>query len=294
MESFKPVTISDKEWVDKLLTGQKCPSLEYNFTTLFLWSDIYKTKIRRHNDKVLVSFGDSGEKFLFPVGKGDPKTSIDLILEMNKGKKITFMAMCEDSKNYLEENYPDQFSFGVNRDMADYIYTTESLMTLSGKKLSSKRNHINRFIENNPDWSYEAITDENMIFVDKMHDEWCEKVQKDADSGLNEETYAVKKAIKYYKELKLSGGLIKANGKVVAFSMGDRLNDSTFLVHIEKAFSEIQGAYPMINKQFVINNCADYEFVNREEDTGDEGLRKAKLSYNPHTILTKYCGTLNL
>ena len=103
-----------------------------------------------------------------------------------------------------------------------------------------------------------------------------------------DEGKAVKKAIKYYKELGLSGGVIRANGKIVAFSMGDRLNDDTFLVHIEKAFYDIQGAYPMINKQFVIANCDEFQYVNREEDAGDEGLRKAKLSYRPHIILRKF------
>ena len=98
----------------------------------------------------------------------------------------------------------------------------------------------------------------------------------------------VKKALKYYHELQLSGGLIRANGQVVAFSLGDRLNDKTFLVHIEKAFANITGAYQIINREFVLNNCMDYEFVNREDDTGDESLRKAKLSYRPYEIVKKY------
>ena len=121
-----------------------------------------------------------------------------------------------------------------------------------------------------------------------MHDAWCEFSNCQHEEGLLEESCAVRRALEYFEELKLSGGAIKIKDGICAFSIGDRLNSDTFLVHIEKAFSDVQGAYPMINKQFVIHNCEDYKFVNREEDTGDEGLRKAKLSYQPYEILKKY------
>jgi hypothetical protein len=91
-----------------------------------------------------------------------------------------------------------------------------------------------------------------------------------------------------FKELKLVGGLLRIDGEVVAFTIGEPLNSTTFVVHVEKAYSEIQGAYPMINQQFVIHECEDYEYVNREEDLGEEGLRKAKMSYYPEIILDKY------
>ena len=84
-----------------------------------------------------------------------------------------------------------------------------------------------------------------------------------------------------YKELGLKGGVLKADGKIVAFTVGEPVSDDTFVVHIEKAFADIDGAYPMINQQFVQHECMEYEYVNREEDTGAEGLRKAKLSYRP-------------
>ena len=98
----------------------------------------------------------------------------------------------------------------------------------------------------------------------------------------------VKRSLEYYNELVLSGGLIRAGGRFVAFALGDKLNETTFLVHIEKAFAEITGAYQIINREFVLHNCMDYEFVNREDDTGDENLRKAKLSYRPWEIVKKF------
>ncbi len=289
MDKFKSVEIGDKVWADRILNEYSCPSLEYNFTTLFIWSDIYATKIREHEGCLLVRFGKKENKiFLFPAGNKNIDSALEWIFENSKGIPVRFGGLVEEQVQFLEKKYPGKFEFTEDRNMSDYIYTTQSLITLTGKKLSSKRNHINRFLENNPDWSYEAITEENISLVDKMHDEWCEMMESDKKAGLDDERLAVKKALKYFNELELSGGILKSKNKIVAFSIGDRLNDKTFIVHIEKAFHDIQGAYPMINKQYVIHNCEAYEFVNREEDAGDEGLRKAKLSYNPHTILKKF------
>ena len=104
-----------------------------------------------------------------------------------------------------------------------------------------------------------------------------------------DEVYDVdKEALMYFEELGLTGGVLRLSGQVIAFTLGEPLSDDTFVVHFEKAFPEIQGAYPMINQQFVLAECQDYQYVNREEDTGDEGLRKAKLSYKPVILLDKY------
>jgi hypothetical protein len=188
----------------------------------------------------------------------------------------------------LENFYPGKFEFFEYRDGADYIYETEKLSTLAGKKLAAKRNHINRFIENYPDWKYEQIDDNNIDEVFEMNRKWCSMAGCENEKSLQEEGCAVSEAFANFKALGLSGGLIRAKGEVVAFSMGDRLDNETFLVHIEKAFADIQGAYPIINREFVIHNCGGYKYVNREDDTGDEGLRRAKLSYRPCAILQKW------
>lgn len=288
MKDFKPVEIGDREKVVKLLENFDCPTLEYNFTTMFIWQKIYGIEICEHNGFLHERTGDN--VFLFPAGNGDIKKETDFIIDISSktGKPLKFFSLSPSHKEFLETNYPGRFNFEEIRDSEDYIYTSESLRNLAGKKLSSKRNHINRFIENNPQWRYEAFNDINIEEAMNMHDKWCEGVNCNESQSLQEETCAVKRAFKYYNELGLLGGILRIDSGVCAFSMGDRLNDSTFLIHIEKAFADIQGAYPMINKQFVINNCDGYEFINREDDTGDEGLRKAKLSYRPFKLMTKY------
>ncbi len=287
MDSFKTPEISDKVWVDEIFKSYNAPSLEYSFSTIFLWADILNTQIKKHKSCLIARYGKSF--YLFPAGKSDEdiKSAISWILENSK-EPVIFGGVRDKEKEFLQKTFPKRFSFSENRNMGDYIYTVEQLSTLKGKKLSSKRNHINRFLENNPDWVYEKIDKDNIKEVDKMHSEWEEMADAKNNKSLLDEGTVVKKALKYFDELNLSGGLLRSGGRVIAFSIGDELNSETFLVHIEKAFYDIQGSYPMINKQFVLNTCMDYKFINREEDTGDEGLRKSKLSYCPYEIIKKY------
>lgn len=109
----------------------------------------------------------------------------------------------------------------------------------------------------------------------------------DEHEGKNAEMCVTLNSLRLFEELHLRGGLLRANGEVVAFSIGEPVCDDTMVVHIEKAYADVQGAYPMINQQFLIHEAAEFKYVNREEDTGDEGLRKAKESYKPAFLQEK-------
>ncbi len=293
MFELREITIEDKAYFDSLLEGCNHGILEYNFTSTFIWRSIFNTKIADNSNFLILASGKSKTSFLYPYGKGDVEDAIKEIINYCHQNGITprFHSILVPMRDKLEKMYPGRFEFVHTRDTGDYIYETESLMTLSGKKLSSKRNHINRFEEAHPDWTYEKITRENIDEVYEMNLEWCKLQDCSKSESLRQEACAVKQAFEHFFDLKLDGGFIRTDGKIVAFSMGDRLDDNTYLVHIEKAFADIQGAYPMINKHFVINNASGYKFVDREDDTGDEGLRKAKLSYRPHIIAEKYYAT---
>ncbi|MFY9377952.1 MAG: phosphatidylglycerol lysyltransferase domain-containing protein, partial [Peptococcia bacterium] len=187
--------------------------------------------------------------------------------------------------------FPGKFSYQDDREGYDYIYTLEKLVSLSGKKLQSKRNHINRFIANNADWSFEEISQDNLSECWEMNQEWCRQNGCKDDELLNEEYCAVRRCFNNYEALELEGGLLRLAGKVIAFTMGERLNSDTYVVHIEKAFGEIQGAYQLINREFaklIQERHPDIVYVNREEDMGYEGLRRAKMSYRPVRMEEKY------
>ena len=299
MLSFKEVMLEDRQWMDQLFQMGKRGSLDYNFTTCFVWRYILNYHIARLDDYLILRSEPKNPTYLFPAGQGPLEPVIRAMAEDAKsvGFPLRFCAVLADDKARLEEAFPGKFEFTLSRDIADYVYETQALATLSGKKLAAKRNHIHRFLDNHPTWQYEPIDKNNMDDVQQMHMAWCLQAGclKDGallDSGLSDEYCAVEQALKHFDELGLSGGLIRAEGRVIAFSMGDPLNENTFLVHFEKAYSDIQGAYPMINQQFILHNCMNYTYVNREEDAGVEGLRHAKLSYNPLLLVEKYTAEL--
>ena len=188
----------------------------------------------------------------------------------------------------MEQWYPDRFQIEYNEDVADYVYESEKLATLSGKKLHSKRNHINKFkAVYEGRWSYEPITKDNLEECFQMALKWRNENGCEDDEEKNAEICVTLNSLRLFEELELVGGVLKVDGEIAAFTIGEPICEDTFVVHIEKAFADIDGAYTMINQQFVQHACMDYKYVNREEDTGAEGLRKAKRSYRPVFMVEK-------
>lgn len=292
MLEFKDINLEDKIWIDAILSKKTYMSCEYCFGNHFIWKNAYKIQIARVNEFYIASLsddeGESGTSFLYPAGSGEIKPVIEELEEYCSVNKIKFRLHSASSEDIaeLEEIFPNKYTFAADRDYSDYIYTVEKLTTLSGKKLHSKRNHIARFKEN--DWKFEEINDENFADCLAMNKEWCRINDCGRDQSLKDECCAITRSFKYFNELNFFGGLIRIGDKVVAYTLAERLNDDVVVVHMEKAFSEIQGAYPTINREFVANMCQSFKYINREEDLGVEGLRKAKLSYQPDIILDKY------
>ncbi len=292
MLDFTPITLDDRQRMSTLLQKGHRGALEYNFTSNFMWRKIVHLQKAEINDFLVVRSGENEDdvSYIFPSGEGDVKPIIDALISHHKekGTALSFNTVLSKDKETLEALYPGQFEYTELRDAFDYVYLAESLRTLKGKKLAAKRNHINRFIENNPGWVYEDITLENLAQVKEMSREWCRIAGCQDNEELFEESCAVEQAFKHYEALGLEGGLIRVEGRIVAFAMGEPLSDDTYVVHIEKAFYDIQGAYQIINREFARARTEGFEYINREDDTGDEGLRKAKLSYNPAFLVEKH------
>lgn len=281
--NVKKVTLEDRELIEPYFWVNRTRSCEYTFANLYLWSGHYKVGYAMADRMLVFQYTDE-QVFTFPLGDhAYLKETIDLLIEWAKERGIEFRITNVTPEQFalLEEIYPRRFEIEYFRDSADYIYETEKLINLSGKKYHGKKNHINKFKKMNPDWSYESITKENVEECFQMALEWRNRNGCEEDEEKSAEICVTLNSLRLFEELKLRGGLIRAGGRVVAFTIGEPVCDDTMVVHIEKAFADVQGAYPIINQQFLVHEAAEYRYVNREEDLGEEGLRKAKESYHP-------------
>lgn len=287
--TFAPFTIEDKQWMDQALRTGHRGALEYNFTSNFIWREIYKLQVARFENRLVVMSDPQNPTFIFPSGTGPVDGVIRALDQYTRelGVPLVFNTVLNEDKERIEAAFPGKFRFEPDRNDYDYIYESQRMITLSGKKLSAKRNHINRFKVEHQNWSYEPITKDNIQDARQMSQEWCRLAGCNDNEELFDESCAVEQAFKHFFDLGLAGGLLRDGEKVIAFAMGEPLNEDTFLVHIEKAFHDIQGSYQMINQLFATENAQGFTYINREDDAGDEGLRRAKLSYYPDFLIEK-------
>ncbi|MEG0750387.1 MAG: phosphatidylglycerol lysyltransferase domain-containing protein [Oscillospiraceae bacterium] len=293
--TFENIDIEHRTKLEPLLHAAPDRGCEYTFGNLYIWREVYGTRIALTDDGMcVVRFDnevDSGA-YLFPIGCGNLKTTVDLMLEDSTNRKIPFtiIAATKADIDVLEQLYPNRFAFHTSRDFAEYVYATDDLIELHGKKYHGKRNHISRFCEEYPDYEFVEISRDNIGEVREMNERWYRETiaEVGGEDGLTNEHIAVNSAFERYFELGFSGGFLCAGGEIVGYSMGEPINSATFCVHIEKACYNTNGAYTMVNCEFATRFCKEYKFINREDDVGDEGLRRSKLSYYPAAVTDKY------
>ena len=291
---FQKPDISDINKLKDMLKRNQYRGCELSVSNLILWADYYHMEYTIVEDTLILRHTDENGKYRlsYPIG-ADTEEAEHAIFEM---ELEYFKELCQepyfgliDSVMYdrINQWYPERFRIQYERDWADYIYSREKLTNLAGKKLHGKRNHIKRFQEQNPEWSYETLTEKNVEECVAMAKQWCKENCSKSDEEKKEENNLVIRALRNFQKLSMKGGLLRTKEGVVAITLGSPITNDTFDVSFEKAFSEIEGAYPMINQQFVMHELQDYVYINREEDLGIEGLRKAKLSYHPEILLEK-------
>ena len=293
---FKKPELSDKEWVDSCFAHANSLNCEYTFGNLICWAESYNSKICHYKDFFICRWGEGADvAYSVPLGEGDFSDAVNQIIidakEMGATPKI--YGITDGYRLMLQEAFLGTFTYKYNDSFNDYIYLVSKMESLSGKKYHGKRNHITNFKKNNPDWKFERISKENIQDCLEMHEKWLAENDSD-DEGFEEEFSAVKIAFDNFDELGFVGGLIRAGGEVVAYCMGEaQMNNRCFVTHFEKAFAYITGAYPIINQEFTKNCLSSFEYVNREEDLGLEGLKRAKQSYYPEILLEKCMAVYN-
>lgn len=287
---FKRPELEDKGIIESYFAKAPSRSCERTFANVYLWSRHYHVRFAVVEDALV--FMDDEEELAFAYPAGEPeavKRALDVLERYSeeRGYPLVLYSVTEENFAQLEEWYPGMYEIEYDRDQADYVYETEKLATLAGKKLHAKRNHINKFKTIHEDWNYEPLSDDNVEECFQMALKWRNQNGCEDDPEKNAEMCVSLNSLRLYKELGLVGGVLRVEGKIAAFSVGEKMCEDTFVVHIEKAYADLDGAYPMINQQFVQHECMDFQYVNREEDTGAEGLRRAKLSYRPAFLVEK-------
>ncbi|HCK23707.1 MAG TPA: hypothetical protein DHW31_02820 [Bacteroides graminisolvens] len=291
MIEFKDITVEDKDTITSFTMNSCRRNCDLSFSNLCSWRFMYNTKFAVIDNFLVFKFWLHGRvSYMMPVGQGNPeKELIEKLIEDSQleGEPLRLMGVCQGMKKRLNDILPGKFEFTTNRDYSDYIYLRSDLATLTGKKFQSKRNHINRF-KKEYTYKYVPITPDRVQECLYLEAEWCKANDCDKQDGTGNERQAIVFALEHFEELGLSGGILYANDKIVAFTFGMPINKETFGVHVEKADTTVDGAYAMINFEFANHIPETFTYINREEDLGIEGLRKAKLSYQPETILEKF------
>lgn len=286
MLCFTKPHLDDRNKVCDILHKSDINSCEFSFGNLFCWNGFFELETSICDNLIICKAKNC--RYTFPKGYGDKISAIKKIIEHCNHTIVLYGATKEDC-NFLDENFKGMFSFKEDRDSFDYIYLRDDLAYLPGKKYHQKRNHI-AYFENNNLWKYEEISRDNLQECIDMNEVWY-KENKEKGNGIDIEHDVLTKAFNNFEELEYSGGIIRSYGKIVAFTMGEELNNDVYCTHFEKAFSSVRGAYPIINREFALNSLSKYKYINREDDVGSEGLRKSKLSYHPAILLDKYTAT---
>ncbi len=291
---FKKLQVDDKRALDVYFKHSQFRNCEMTFANTYLWSSNYGLEYAIVEGMLVFKSAGTPPSFSFPLGNGNIVAVLDALQAYCDDNNWDFRLrdVTSEMVEVVNELCPDKFAIEYDRAYSDYIYETESLINLTGKKYHSKRNHINKFMQTYT-WNYEAIGKDNIDECHEMLNQWRAQNCVEGDTSKTQEMCISRKALMLFEELELDGGLIRVNGDVVAFAIGEPITLDTYGVHIEKALGDIPGAYQVINQQFAEHVASGYRYINREDDSGSEGLRKAKLSYYPAIILDKGVLSLN-
>ena len=287
---FKPISIDDKKLITSFTWQSNNQNCDFSFANMCSWRFLYDSEFAVVDNMLLIRFYIEGGRvaYMMPVGEGDLKKAI-LLLEndsLSKGHPLCLLGITPGSITSLDRLFPGDFRFIPERDYFDYIYLRDDLVRLQGKRYQPKRNHINRF-KSEYEFIYKPITSDILSDCLALESEWCMQNNCQENEALQDERQSLAYALLHFDQLGLTGGAIWIDEQIVAFSFGMPINHNTFGVHVEKANTSFDSIYAVINQQFASHIPEQYVYVNREEDLGIPGLRKAKLSYYPAILLEK-------
>ena len=293
MLEFRPLSVADKEKMEKICYESSCPGPENCFNSMFIWRHLYKPEIAYYGEQVILRFmAYKKPTYSFPMGPGNLDEALEAMKDHadSMGERFIVMGHGEEQATRLEIAMPGCFDVTWDRDYSAYIHTVDSLADYPGKSLHSKRNFCNQFEANN-EWEFVPISGELIPQCMEFMDKWLLENAERLDSSVSQELTALLTAFENFEALRLEGGALYVNGEMVGFTMGEKCTDNCFICHFEKARYDVKGSYPMVCRELarmVRENHPGLKYINREEDMGIEALRRSKLSYKPEFLLHQF------
>ncbi|EYE88864.1 hypothetical protein Q428_05675 [Fervidicella metallireducens AeB] len=288
--------LENKDLFNEYINAYRYDISDINFTNLFIWRKLYDFKYEVINDFLCISGNYYNEPFVFfPLTKHNydlgqlEKTIRELENKfLNKGYRFKIKFVPENLKNLLEKININKYRFVEDTDNNDYIYLSEDLINLKGRKYHTKKNHLNHFLRSY-NFEYKSLNkdliEDCYSLVKKLKGEF---VSPNESMLIENEEIAIHEALNNFDKLDFKGAAILIDNKLEAFTLGEKLNEDTMVIHIEKGNYKYRGIYQAINQMFCESEAKGYKYINREEDMGFDYLRKAKESYYPVKLLTKY------
>ena len=295
MLSFQSIDLDNIMQLSPYLAKQPFRTCDYTIGAIFQWRAYFRSRFAfTHGVLVMLAdYADEGHCYTFPVGEGDLDAALADIEQdaAERGLTLTYCAVPEEGLAALQARYGARCAASNRRDWADYLYNLNDLVAFPGKKYHTQRNHLNRFVKENPDYRYVPVTAETMAAASAFMDEYEQHAPIDKVIEA-EEMLRARELLRDALALNQRAGYIETGGRIVALAIGEVIGD-TLYVHVEKARLDYAGAYQAIVSLFAKNASeADTLYTNREDDSGEDGLRFSKLAYRPIRLIDKYWVTV--
>ena len=293
MIELTSIGFEHKERCDAAVFAENSPSADFCFGNLFIWQNAFCTRSGFIGQRMISRHCLGGKSaYAFPVGSGDLKEAVlaEEMLAKANNESFVITYVTEDQKAQLEEAFPGKFLFRETPEISDYIYDIEKLCTYSGKVLHGKKNHCNRF-ESEHDWHFEPLTSQLIPYCAEMYNGWEKAHSDNFNAMMGFEEDVIDKSFIFFDRLGFDGGVLFADGEIMGFTIGEKCSNDTYDDHIEKSRADVNGAYPMVCREFsrmIRSKYPEIRYINREDDMGLESLRKSKESYKPEFMVKKY------
>ncbi|MFZ0242008.1 MAG: phosphatidylglycerol lysyltransferase domain-containing protein [Desulfobacterales bacterium] len=284
---FEPIRLEQQADYHRALEQCSQKSSDYSFSNLFGWADEYGLTWAWEENLIWIRQSKPQACRWAPIG---PWKEIDWPAAFEKccTSSTRFIRIPEKLADVWRESFGDRIEIEEDRDNWDYLHDIKEMVALKGNRFHKKKNLLKQFIKKY-DYRYETFSPATIEPAMAMQADWCNWRDCESSEVLSAENRAVFKVLMHWNDLVgLTGGVLIVEDIIVAYTLAEKMDDESVVIHYEKGCPDYKGVYQAINQMFLESLPDTFKIVNREQDLGEEGLRQAKMSYNPSDFLKKY------